>query len=143
MEVATAAVLLSCLRVGLAPIASGLLGRAAITSGRSVRGSVVERADGFLHDVPVDAGPGLARQRGALVTCPDQNQEQERLIDGRSVPIVLHLPEGTWRCLTCHWSGSSIDHAPAAEHTRTTTHPTIFRPLPPARIRVDGGRGER
>jgi hypothetical protein len=43
--------------------------------------------------------------------------------------VVNKIPDGTWVCLTCGWTADSEDATgQAQDHTRATTHPTMFQP---------------
>ena len=55
-----------------------------------------------------------------------------------SLGAYLSVPPGSAICLRCRWLALAGDAAAeASAHTRTTAHPTVYRPVNPAQ-----GEGE-
>ena len=47
---------------------------------------------------------------------------------GMSARTASQIPAGVGVCLSCPWATSSGDVHTAVAHTRSTSHPTVYRP---------------
>ncbi|MBT8226475.1 MAG: hypothetical protein HKP61_23825 [Dactylosporangium sp.] len=100
--------------------------------------SAEQRRDRFLasspamrDDASASSGDGVRASR----TDPGDRVPSRQARDART-PHALRpegllpqpLPDGVAICLRCMWCDTTADELAAARHTRTTAHPTLYRP---------------
>lgn len=81
--------------------------------------------------ISVPPGVGVPASRSGTRDAP----RPEPVRDAGTAPVDhqarlgrLPLPAEVGICLSCRWADASGDGQAATDHTRSTTHPTAFRP---------------